>query len=193
MVCGLPKFTGKAARSRASSPKLQVLNNALMTALSGSPHEAAKADREYWERLVESAVGARLANAAPACLCELHYWRDGNREVDFVLRFQRELTAIEVKSSRLTGNLPGMEAFTSAFKPKRCFLIGGDGIPVDEFLTPPLESWLRSPDETKIGKKKAGRFSRSRFAAWLIFTMTPIKRMARKENALGFPLRLAAI
>jgi hypothetical protein len=66
-----------------------------------------------------------------------------------------------------------------------------DGIPVDEFLTTPLESWLRSPDETKIGKKKAGRFSRSRFAAWLIFTMTPIKRIARKENALGFALSLA--
>jgi hypothetical protein len=160
MVCGLPKFSGEAARSRASSPKLQVLNNALMTALSGYTYEAARADREYWGRLVESAVGAHLANAAAAGLCELYYWRDGNREVDFVLRFQRECTAIEVKSSRLTGSLPGMEAFTSAFKPKRCFLIGGDGIPIDEFLTTPLESWLRTPDGTKIGKKKPAASAR---------------------------------
>lgn len=160
MVCGLPKFSGEAARSRASSPKLQVLNNALMTALSGYTYEAARADREYWGRLVESAVGAYLANAAAAGLCELYYWRDGNREVDFVLRFQRELTAIEVKSSRLTRSLPGMEAFASAFKPKRCFLIGGDGIPIDEFLTTPLESWLRTPDGTKIGKKKPAASAR---------------------------------
>ena len=144
MVCGLPKFSGEAARSQASSPKLQVLNNALMTALSGYTYEAARADREYWGRLVESAVGAYLANAAAAGLCELYYWRDGNREVDFVLRFQRELAAIEVKSSRLTRSLPSMEAFASAFKPKRCFLIGGDGIPIDAFLTTPLESWLNS-------------------------------------------------
>jgi predicted AAA+ superfamily ATPase len=160
MVCGLPKFSGEAARSRASSPKLQVLNNALMTALSGFTYEAARADREYWGRLVESAVGAYLANAAAAGLCELYYWRDGNREVDFVLRFQRELTAIEVKSGRLTGSLPGMEAFASAFKPKRCLLIGGDGIPIDEFLTTPLESWLRMPDGTKIGKRKPAASTR---------------------------------
>ena len=34
MVCGLSKFTGDVARSRGSSPKLQVMNTALMTAAS---------------------------------------------------------------------------------------------------------------------------------------------------------------
>jgi predicted AAA+ superfamily ATPase len=142
MVSGLPKFAGQAVRSRASSPKLQVFNNALMTALSGHTCETARADNEYWGRLVESAVGAHLANAAAAGFCELYYWRDGNHEVDFVLRARRKLTAIEVKSGRQTDRLPGMQAFSSAYKPKRCLLIGGDGIPVDEFLTTPVESWL---------------------------------------------------
>jgi len=35
MVRGLPKYAGDVARSRGSSPKLQVLNTALMTAGSG--------------------------------------------------------------------------------------------------------------------------------------------------------------
>jgi predicted AAA+ superfamily ATPase len=142
MLVGLPKYAGAAARSRASSPKLQVLDTALLSALSGYTFEEARADREFWGRLVESAVGAHLANAAAAGECELFYWRDRNREVDFVARAGRRLTAIEVKSGRATDTLPGMEAFASAFKPQRKLLVGGDGIPVEEFLTKPAVHWL---------------------------------------------------
>jgi predicted AAA+ superfamily ATPase len=39
MLTGLQKYAGKAVRQRGSSPKLQVMNTALMTAPSGlSPH-----------------------------------------------------------------------------------------------------------------------------------------------------------
>jgi predicted AAA+ superfamily ATPase len=57
LVCGLQKVAGDAARSRGSSPRLQVLNTALMTATSGLGLEEAKGDREYRGRLTESAVG----------------------------------------------------------------------------------------------------------------------------------------
>jgi hypothetical protein len=86
---GLPKYSGRAARQRGSSPKLQVLNTALMSAQSGLSFEEARADRELWGRLVESAVGAHLAGAAAAGECELSYWRERNREVDFVVRSGR--------------------------------------------------------------------------------------------------------
>jgi uncharacterized protein len=142
MLVGLPKFAGAAVRSRAASPKLQVLDTALLTAQSGYTFEEARADPEFWGRLVESAVGAHLANAAAAGTCELFYWRDRNREVDFVARAGRRLTAIEVKSERATGTLPGMEAFVSAFNPQRTLLVGGDGIPIDEFLSRPVEHWI---------------------------------------------------
>jgi uncharacterized protein len=66
MVCGLQKYAGAAVRQRGSSPKLQVFNTALMTAQSSYSLQDAKADREYWGHLVESAVGAHLANAAAA-------------------------------------------------------------------------------------------------------------------------------
>lgn len=142
LLVGLSKFSGRAARQRGSSPKLQVLNTALMSAQSGLSLEEARADREFWGRLVESAVGAHLANATAAGECELFYWRERNHEVDFVVKTGRNVTAIEVKSGRGRDNHPGLAAFAEAFKPARKLLVGGDGIPVEEFLLKPVKHWV---------------------------------------------------
>ena len=144
MVTGLQKFAGGAARSRGSIPKLQVLNTALMTVQSGLAFEEARADREFWGRLTESAVGAHLANAAASGACELFYWRERNREVDFVVRAGRTLAAVEVKRGRARDAQPGLDAFAEAFKPRRKLLVGGDGIALEEFLARPVEHWLRT-------------------------------------------------
>lgn len=142
MVTGLQKYAGQVVRSRGSSPKLQVLDTALMSAQSGLDLESARSDPEHWGRLVESAVGAHLANAAAAGVCELYYWRERNQEVDFVVRKGRLLTAIEVKSGRSRDALPGLKAFSAAFKPKRTLLVGGDGIELGEFLSRPVAHWV---------------------------------------------------
>ena len=142
MVCGLPKYAGDAARSRGSSPKLQVLNTALMTVTAGVSPQEALADREFRGRLIESAVGAHLANAAAAGECELYYWRERGEEVDFVVKAHSRLTAIEVKSGRAPQAHSGTAAFAAAFKTKRTLLVGGDGISVDEFLSRPVSEWL---------------------------------------------------
>lgn len=143
MLTGLQKFAGGAARQRGSSPKLQVLNTALMTAQSGLSPREVRDDREFRGRLIESAVGAHLANAAASGAFDLHYWRDRNREVDFVIRSGRNVVAIEVKSGRAPDALPGLSAFSEAFRPQRTLIVGGDGIALDEFLTRPAESWLQ--------------------------------------------------
>jgi len=142
MVRGLQKFAGQAVRQRGSSPKLQVMNTALMTATVGLTPAEARADRDHMGRLVESAVGAHLANAAARGVCEVFYWRDRNREVDFVVRAGRALVAIEVKSGRRSDTLPGMGAFAEAFRPTRTLLVGADGIPLEEFLLQPVEHWV---------------------------------------------------
>ena len=144
MVRGLQKYAGSAARQRGSSPKLQVMNTALQTAPLGLTLPQARGDPALWGRLVESAVGAHLANAAAAGDCELFYWREGNHEVDFVLRKGRTVTAIEVKSGRAREALPGLSAFVAAFKPKRQLLVGGDGIAIAEFLGVPVTRWLQA-------------------------------------------------
>jgi predicted AAA+ superfamily ATPase len=144
MVRGLQKYAGSAARQRGSSPKLQVMNTALQTAPLGLTFQQARGDPALWGRLVESTVGAHLANAAAAGNCELFYWREGNHEVDFVLRKGRTVTAIEVKSGRTRDSLPGMSAFVVAFKPRHQLLVGGDGIAVEEFLRAPVARWLQA-------------------------------------------------
>ncbi len=142
LVVGLPKYAGDTTRRRASSPKLQVFNTALTTAQGGLPLKQARQDRTFWGRLVESAVGAHLANAAAAGNCEVYYWRERNREVDFVVRAGDRLTAIEVKSGRAADSLPGMAAFSEAFRPTRKLLVGGDGIALETFLSTPVDYWL---------------------------------------------------
>lgn len=142
MVCGLQKYAGDAARSRGSSPKLQVLNTALMTVTAAVSPEEARSDREFRGRLIESAVGAHLANAAAAGECEVFYWRERGQEVDFVAKARSTLTAIEVKSGRAPQAHPGTAAFAAAFKVKRTLLVGGDGIAVEEFLNRPVAHWL---------------------------------------------------
>ncbi|MBK8133036.1 MAG: ATP-binding protein [Gammaproteobacteria bacterium] len=142
MLTGVQKFAGQAVRQRASSPKLQVLNTALMSAVAGLSPEEARADRSFYGRLVESAIGAHLANAAQRGDCELFYWREKNREVDFVVRAGRRLLAIEVKSGRRRDALPGMAAFSDAFRPDRILLVGGDGVELETFLSRPVMEWL---------------------------------------------------
>ncbi len=142
MVCGLPKYAGDVARSRGSSPKLQVLNTALMTTASGYSLAEARADREFWGRLVESVVGAHLANAAMRGECTLYYWRERNHEVDFIVQAGRGLTAIEVKSGRAPQSHSGTAAFAQAFRPQRCLLVGADGIALEDFLLQPVAHWV---------------------------------------------------
>ena len=141
LITGLPKYAVSASRRRASSPKLNVLNTALMTAEAGYTFNEAQADRTFRGRLVESAVGAHLFNTATDNI-RLYYWRDGSQEVDFVLQRGTHVISIEVKSGLNTKPMRGMEAFVQRFSPSRSLLVGEDGIPLDEFLTVPAPDWF---------------------------------------------------
>ena len=142
MLTGLTKFAGQAVRRRGSSPKLQVFDTALMTALADVQPDEVLSDLSWRGRVVESAIGSHLVNAAARGLIDLHYWRDGIDEVDFVVRAGRDLLAIEVNGGPRVGRRSGLAAFSDAFGAARSLLVGGDGIPVDEFLLAPVERWI---------------------------------------------------
>jgi uncharacterized protein len=142
MVRGLPKYAGEVVRRRASSPKLQVFNTALVSAQAGLGFDEARHDRAYWGRLVESAVGAHLANTAADGSIDLHYWRDRNDEIDFVVSSGRRLVGIEVKSAGDAGSSHGRDRFRSAFDPDRVLVVGATGIPLERFLAEPVETWV---------------------------------------------------
>jgi predicted AAA+ superfamily ATPase len=134
MLSGLSKFSGEVVRQRSSSPKLQVLNNGLMTAQLAGSFAETRQDPERWGRVAESAIGAYLANGALAGEFELFYWREASREVDFVLRKGKQLIALEVKAGRRPMALPGMAAFDKIYAPSKKLLVGTGGIPFEEFL-----------------------------------------------------------
>jgi hypothetical protein len=119
-----------------------------MTAQSGYSFKEAKADREYWGHLVETAVGAYLVNAAAAGDCEVFYWRERGAEVDFVVRSGLRLSGLEVKSGRSSGARSGLEVFSDAFRPQRKLLVGGDGIALESFLSRTVEFWTKQTTKT---------------------------------------------
>jgi len=142
MLAGLSKYAHGQVRQRGSSPKLQVMNTALMSAQDHRSLKEARQDGDRWGRLVESCIGAHLLNSSFGTNIEIAYWRERNQEVDFVLHQGKTTVAIEVKSGGRREVFPGMEAFARQFKPHRQLQVGGQGIPLEEFLSKPAAHWL---------------------------------------------------
>jgi predicted AAA+ superfamily ATPase len=71
------------------------------------------------------------------------YWRERNREVDFVLHQGTRTRAIEVKSGRNKGALAGLTAFASAFGTGKGLVVGTGGVPLELFLSTPAADWLK--------------------------------------------------
>ena len=159
LVTGLSRYRGTPALARDSTPKLIALNTALITAPSPYTFEEAVADRTFWGRLVESAVGAHLRNTCPHGV-DLHYWRKGPFEVDFVLSSVRDLVAIEVKSGRRQGSLRGLTEFAKRHPSARTMVVGGQGVPVGEFLSHPAMYWIERsyPERAALRAEVSARY-----------------------------------
>ncbi len=142
MLTALEKFTNATVRTRSSTPKWQVLNNALLTARQGLTLSQARANGELWGRIAESAVGAHLADGRAEGLYELCYWRERDKEVDFVVKRGSKLTAIEVKSGRTRTAKAALDAFAAAHPTARMLLVGHGGISFADFLSQPPEKWV---------------------------------------------------
>lgn len=134
LLAGLQKFSGDKARRYASVPKYQVYNNALMNVYATSSFEDSRVDLGKWGRLVESAVGSHLLNYAEKLDYKVYYWREKNDEVDFIVERNQKVWAIEVKSGK-RGMNRGLGLFREAFHPYRAFVVGTDGISVEDFLS----------------------------------------------------------
>ncbi len=141
LLTGLQKYAGQELRKRASAPKFNAHNTALISAQARYTFDQGRRDRTYWGRLVESAVGAHLINNKPDNTT-LHYWRESPNEVDFVLAAGDRLLAIEVKSGDDYAAPQGLRLFADQFKNVKPLVIGTQGVPLAEFLLQPVEFWL---------------------------------------------------
>jgi predicted AAA+ superfamily ATPase len=138
LLCGIQKFTDKVLKTRSSSPRLLAFDTALITA--GNPQESMRTLNESDRRghLVESAVGACLLARAPTEHFEVQWWRDGENEVDFVLRKGSSVTALEVKSGRVKSR-KGLTAFILQNPGCKVLVIGSLEAPLDRFLLGEIE------------------------------------------------------
>ncbi len=133
LLTGLQKYSRNILRKYNSIPKYQVYNNALLTAYKGRAFSIDRTDPVIWGRWVESAVGAHLMNMASLSDFRVYYWREGDAEVDFVIERGEECVAIEVKSGR-KGMNSGLPKFNEVFHPKFSFVVGSQGMKLEDFL-----------------------------------------------------------
>jgi predicted AAA+ superfamily ATPase len=133
LLSGMRKFAVDKARQRASAPKFQVFNSALRNVYAGYSFDDARRDPKVWGRFFESAIGAYLVSRAFAGNYTVSYWRSGDLEVDFVLKKDNRIVAIEVKSNSEATN-KGLAEFREQFNPHRSLVVGKGGMEAKLFL-----------------------------------------------------------
>lgn len=136
IVQPLQNYSPSRVKEKQSVPKMQVFNNAFRNRFGTFSFDEARVDPAEWGRLVESAVGAHLANRAMTDDYELFYWRNERRqECDYVLRKGQALVAIEVKSGSVDKTV-GFEKFKEQFADNvtAAFIVGPHALPLDDFF-----------------------------------------------------------
>ena len=133
LVTGIQKFSIDVARKRASIPKYQVYNNALLSSQLGLTFQEAVSDSRQCGQFFESAIGAYILSEAFTHRFEGFYWGEGNDEVDFILKKNQKFIAVEVKSNG-GGETRGLERFRDLFQPSAIFSVGEKGIAPEVFL-----------------------------------------------------------
>jgi len=141
LLSGLQGWSGSVVRQRASSPKLVLWNNALIHAMSRRSAAEALADTTWRGRLVENAVGAHLLCHLPPMEYSVHHWKQGDAAMDYVVATADKVWGIEVKSGR-GGRTAGLKPFQKKSPAAKILLVGGGGIPLEEFFRTPPEAWF---------------------------------------------------
>jgi len=135
LLSGLDKFSGSSfVGQKNSSPKFMVQNTAFIGATSNLTYNEAINSFDNWGAFIESAIGAHFINFSKTHGYEVLYWRQNNDEVDFVLKNDQKVLAIEIKSGRV-GKLTGMNSFLKQFSPDKVILIAPETISWQELLS----------------------------------------------------------
>lgn len=142
LLGALQRYANDYARRNQSVPKLQVFNNAFLSYYQGRGFEKELRDPQRWGRWVESAVGCYLLNHAAEIGYQVYYWRERDKEVDFILKQDNGIcVAIEVKSGRRQDN-QGLHTFNEHFHPTASLVVGSGAFSLEQFFSTPIERLL---------------------------------------------------
>lgn len=134
LIAPLERWSGSRIKQRGSIPKLIVLDNALISAMSGQNFKQIKSNRPLWGRMVENAVGAKLYTVLQIRGTRLLYWRQRQEEVDFVFQHGGKVYAVEVKSSAQKASENALLAFGRRYKKSRLIRVS----PLKEIVNPEI-------------------------------------------------------
>lgn len=132
-ISGLQKYSGSKISVRNSIPKWNVYNNAFFNVYSNLSIKDCEPGSAIYGRMVESAIGSYLLNQCRINNISLYYWRDGNIEVDFILKKGSKLISLEVKSGTTKHN-KGLSEFAGRFKTFKTIVISNDTISWKDFV-----------------------------------------------------------
>ena len=127
LIKTLEKYSPKTIKRKSSSPKILPLAPCMPSLQWGGEHTSAERGRIF-----ELIVGCQLVRTGE----ELFYWREGNAEVDFVLKQGKNVWAIEVKSGRKKSD-KGLQQFKKNFPSAHTAMITEENY--FEFENDPLE------------------------------------------------------
>ena len=143
ILCALSKYAGNKIRARNSSPRLMVYDTSLLVWASGVSRTRLMETPDARGHLVESAVGAYLLARGREEGFSVHWWRDRDKEVDFVIESGKfgdcgladgtGLTAIEVKSGRIK-HVGGTMEFIRRYPNALGLTVGAGGCRLEDFL-----------------------------------------------------------
>ena len=134
ILCGLPKYSVNKIRTRQSSPRFLVYDTSLFVWAAGASRKNFLKIPETRGRLVESAVGAYLLGRSREEGFSVYWWRERDKEVDFVIEKRNgALTAIEVKSGKIKSTDGSLE-FIKRFPHALSLTVGSENCGLENFL-----------------------------------------------------------
>ena len=116
LILCLEKYSGSRLKIKGSSPKIIILNPALISAYQQEGRLGF--DSKWYGHVFESIIGAHLSWKEDGAL---YYWKKGKFEVDYVIKKPNETVAIEIKSGQ-NKNGEGLNAFSKEYPSARCEL-----------------------------------------------------------------------
>ena len=123
LVTALERWSGSKIKQRGSIPKLLVMDNALISAMSGQKFGEVKKNKVLCGRLLENAIGAKLYAILREKGANLFYWRQRQEEIDYVIQAGDRLIAIEVKSGIAKQAERNLIAFRRQYKKAKPVII----------------------------------------------------------------------
>lgn len=131
LVSPIQKFSREILRIRASSPKLIVMAQALVAAVQNRPPVEIMEDRSAFGRWAENAVGAHLVRSG----LDVYYWRDRDREIDFIAGRGKRWMAVEVTLSSDASVYTHLKQLAAHLGIGRAVCVGPSGVAIPDFLS----------------------------------------------------------